>query len=153
MCRSRRKAETIEARQPSSFRPPTQLREFGIPFLSWCGFKGGSVKTFLFFVSLFGAVAAYPVETDNEAFYGATCVKRCVQRSINGMCLNYGRDFCAKGPGVACIPHCVQRSIHKSCLNHGMDFCGNYPECIIRCERTAVTGQCLQYGPDACFSN
>ena len=80
------------------------------------------------------------------------CVECCNQRTVTGMCLMYGPDFCTPLPGTACVPYCNQRAIDGSCLHYGPDFCGIYPVCGVYCQQRSETGMCLSYGPDLCYS-
>jgi hypothetical protein len=93
--------------------------------------------------------AALAQDGDAERLY---CVAFCQQRTITGMCLDYGPDFCTPYPETGCVEHCTQRSITQRCAQYGADFCGIAPECAPYCEDRSVTGMCLRYGQDACVS-
>lgn len=80
------------------------------------------------------------------------CVRRCIQRSINGTCFKWGSDFCGMAPETACIPHCIRRSPNTRCMGYGHDFCGYAPDCTLHCQNVGVSGNCLQYGADACLA-
>jgi hypothetical protein len=80
------------------------------------------------------------------------CVECCTQRTVNGLCLKYGPDFCTPLPWTACVPFCSQRAISGACLHYGSDYCGIAPACGSYCEQRSVTGMCLSYGPDLCYT-
>jgi hypothetical protein len=100
-------------------------------------------------MSLVATLSAPNAAAEAEALY---CVPHCTSRSINGMCLDYGADFCTPYPGTACIEHCTDRTITLMRRQYGADFCGIEPYCQPYCEERSVTGMCLRYGQDACVS-
>jgi hypothetical protein len=92
-----------------------------------------------------------PTQTPESELEMFECVPRCLQRTINGLCRQWGSDFCSPYPNTQCIPYCIDRSILGMCRQLGADFCGVDPYCEPYCEDRNGIGQCRRYGSDACY--